>query len=86
MLFFLWPKNFFYGGDRILYMCNLHNIFLAGKIKEYKRGEERRKKATKKCRMESEIRQEKGLHEAKMAEMCYGNDTGHSIYFCQAKM
>lgn len=48
MLFFLWPKNFFYGGDRILYMCNLHNIFLAGKIKEYKRGGREKEKSDEK--------------------------------------
>lgn len=64
-------------------MCNLHNIFCFRKTGENKSGKVRRRKMKKKCRIEAEIRQEKGLHHENLTKMCSGNDTDHSFEFCQ---
>ena len=50
---------------KILYMCKMHKNLSRDKNKRNHPEKPERKKSAKKCRIEAELRQEKGLHVAK---------------------
>ena len=83
MPFFLWKEIFFYRRYKKLYMCKMHKILYLDKTKRNRTGESEEKKTTKKCRIASDRRQEKGLHMAKASQICCGNGTGKSVFLQQ---
>lgn len=73
------------GAIKKLYMCKMHNILYFDKNKGNKPGKKEGKKTTKKCRIEAETWQEKGLHMAETKQFCCGNDTGQSDLMGQTR-
>ena len=63
----------------------MHKILYLDKTKRNRTGESEEKKTTKKCRIASDRRQEKGLHMAKASKNCCGNDTGESDFLYQTE-
>ena len=61
----------------------MHKILSFNKTKGDRWEKTEEKKTTKKCRIASDRRQEKGLHMAKASQICCGNGTGKSVFLQQ---